>query len=311
MGNTASAKATIDIRDMLRALSPEERRRLLEESDTPARKDRQLNLPVPPGSSRQAPLVSCVLVIGDKARLGIARQAVECFVKQVYARKQLVIVNGVPEEIDLDTRVTNVGYHEIVEQRVAPGQSVGMMRNLGLEAADGDWIMQWDDDDYSHPFRIAYQMAHRDGDRPVFLRQQIRCQYQKSIAFYHVEETGISGTILHPKTSARYQDVGRHEDLLFWTASWGANRVVVDNVGRAAKMSLAFYHGRNVTPEDEWMSKYPAEMQGRTSLDREDLDYLVGVCKLYGLNVNKTPAPSSQIGPRGGAEARNKQAVFE
>lgn len=306
--NTAKAKATIDLRDMIRSLPREEVLKLLEESNQPARKDPPLHLPVPPGSSRQAPLVSCVMVIGDKARLGIARQSVESFMKQVYARKQLIIVNGVPEESDMDTRVTNVGYHEIIERRVPPGRSIGMMRNLGLEAAEGDWIMPWDDDDYNHPFRIAYQMAHRDGDRPVLLRQQIRCQYQKSIAYYHVEETGVSGTILHPKTSARYQDISRHEDLIFWTESWGASRVVVDNVGPAAKMSLAFYHGRNATPEDEWMSKYPAEMQGRTTLSHEDLDYLVGVCKLYGLNVNKVR--TSQTAPRGGAEARNKQAVM-
>jgi glycosyltransferase involved in cell wall biosynthesis len=40
------------------------------------------------------------------------------------------------------------------------GLTLGALRNISLESARSEIICQWDDDDYSHPGRLAIQVRH-------------------------------------------------------------------------------------------------------------------------------------------------------
>jgi len=39
------------------------------------------------------------------------------------------------------------------------GRALGALRNMAVDAASGDYVVQWDDDDWFHPRRIELQMA--------------------------------------------------------------------------------------------------------------------------------------------------------
>jgi glycosyltransferase involved in cell wall biosynthesis len=41
-----------------------------------------------------------------------------------------------------------------------PGLSLGELRNLSVLEADGEFVCQWDDDDWYHPRRLQRQLAH-------------------------------------------------------------------------------------------------------------------------------------------------------
>lgn len=109
------------------------------------------------GFAQTQPLVSCLMV--TRGRLFPGRFAVDCFLRQTYPNRELVIVcDGPGTEIEahckgLDDPRIRVVYAEM------PQASLGALRNLSLRAAQGEWVCQWDDDDLYHPERIRLSMA--------------------------------------------------------------------------------------------------------------------------------------------------------
>lgn len=103
------------------------------------------------------PKVSCLLV--TEGRLNYVRQSVQCFQDQIYPNKELILLS---QGIDVET-------HESIVQLVqsmsnvrffcaSPRLSLGAMRNLSCEIANGPVLCQWDDDDLYFPTRITDQL---------------------------------------------------------------------------------------------------------------------------------------------------------
>jgi glycosyltransferase involved in cell wall biosynthesis len=112
--------------------------------------------PRPRRSPRPAagrPLVSCIMPTRD--RRAFVPQAITCFLRQDYARRELVIVDdgsdAVADLVPDDPRV--------VYKRVDRRQLIGEMRNLACELARGRFIAHWDDDDWFAPHRLSYQIG--------------------------------------------------------------------------------------------------------------------------------------------------------
>ena len=109
-------------------------------------------------------MVSAVMITGKHPeRYALARVAVDCFHAQTHGSRELVIVNTG------DVRLWR-GEPEVVEIMVEQaGLTLGELRNRALEAARGDWVIQWDDDDWHHPERIASQLAVAEPDAACVL----------------------------------------------------------------------------------------------------------------------------------------------
>ena len=119
-------------------------------------------------------------------RLSLARRAIRCFADQTYPERELVIVT----DGDLRYRralaryVDHLGLQTV--RFVYPDSdrlALGQLRNIALDAAHGDVICQWDDDDCYHPERLAVQFAHmRDSNaRACFLTDHLHL-LEKQIA---------------------------------------------------------------------------------------------------------------------------------
>ena len=98
-------------------------------------------------------LVSAIMPTGRlPGRRALSQVAIECFFRQTYPDRQLVIVNHSEEPFGLeDPRVK-----EVVVRRPP---TLGELRNIGLDAADGELLITWDDDDWHHPCRMEKQAA--------------------------------------------------------------------------------------------------------------------------------------------------------
>ncbi|HEY0408510.1 MAG TPA: glycosyltransferase [Pyrinomonadaceae bacterium] len=99
-----------------------------------------------------APLVSCIMPTYNRRHF--LPLAIRCFMRQDYPNLELIIVddgtdavaNCVPE----DARVRYLRLNERL--------TIGAKRNVACEQARGDFIVHWDDDDWSPSWRVSAQV---------------------------------------------------------------------------------------------------------------------------------------------------------
>lgn len=109
--------------------------------------------PDPPAPGATPPLVSCIMPTRDRRRW--VPLAIEYFRRQRYPARELIVVD------DGDDAVRDVVPDDpaIRYLRIPAGQSLGAKRNLACEAARGEIVAHWDDDDWSAGWRLDYQVA--------------------------------------------------------------------------------------------------------------------------------------------------------
>ena len=90
-------------------------------------------------------------------RANLARRAVQCYLQQTYPNKELVIIDDGQEDYAPVLADVPAGELRYIKLEPAPGQVLGTLRNRSLEEATGDFMAQWDDDDWYHPERIERQ----------------------------------------------------------------------------------------------------------------------------------------------------------
>lgn len=99
------------------------------------------------------PLVSAVCVTADRREF--FRAAVDCFLAQDYPHKELVVVDDGQDRVaDLCQGISNCRYIALEGKK----RKIGVKRNLGAEAATGEIVCHWDDDDWFAPSRIRDQV---------------------------------------------------------------------------------------------------------------------------------------------------------
>ncbi len=111
------------------------------------------------------PLVCAILLTRD--RPAMARRAIQAFLQQTYQRKRLIIWNTGTEPPFDNFEYENVWMPE-VDAAGCAAMTIGALRNLANKYAAHsyttsdsrpDIFIHWDDDDVSHPARIAEQVA--------------------------------------------------------------------------------------------------------------------------------------------------------
>ncbi|QDU73721.1 Glycosyl transferase family 2 [Bremerella volcania] len=180
--------------------------------------------------------VSCIMVTGHKPeRRRLAEVAIGCFNQQTWPDRELVIVNeGEPFNLP-------------GERLVPTGATLGELRNLGLSNADGDLIIQWDDDDWYHPDRIRVQAEAWKPGHAVILNHEIICDMTSGQAL--VCTVGFPGSILHEaQTTARYETLRKGEDSVFADSF---RRIHLNN---NPTLYIRFWHGLNTWDRKHFQS---------------------------------------------------------
>jgi len=108
------------------------------------------------------PMISC-LTVTQEGRLGPLALSVADFARQTLRDRELVILHDGGSSFDQGVhalaRANDAAAIRIVRLPPAPRLSLGALRNLAVEAARGDYVCQWDDDDRFHPRRLEVQIA--------------------------------------------------------------------------------------------------------------------------------------------------------
>lgn len=204
------------------------------------------------------PLISCLMVT-QPGREPLARKAVDCFRRQTYERCELVIVPDATKMESVDPGGERNTFEQFLHEtaddaRVVwtpPGKSLGELRNAALEAAKGEFICQWDDDDQYHPDRVTRQweaLTETQADA-CFLASQLH--YFAGSRELYVRDTGrrgIEGTVMHRRDlPVRYPAIGKEEDTVFMRDL--ARRFSTTILHGTPWLYLRVFHGSNTWDE--------------------------------------------------------------
>lgn len=205
--------------------------------------------PPPDGQAETAaPLVSALMITGKaQERVAMANVAIASFTAQTYPARELVVVNhgGAPLR-SADPRVREIVVPKECSLRL------GDLRNLGLAACSGEWVLLWDDDDWHGPERIAAQMKHAQRDTAVLLQNQIRYSLLTRTGYVYRDCGGIHGTYLHHRDVAwKYPRTARGEDTEFLKQF--PKRIALEN---DPGLFVRFAHSTNTWDERHIMREY-------------------------------------------------------
>jgi teichuronic acid biosynthesis glycosyltransferase TuaG len=268
--------------------------------------------------------VSAILPVAQVGRIKLARNAVNTFLRQYYTPCELIIVNGTSEPVItndfMETDEVRSAGHFVTEIHVPEGLNAATMRNHGLEAATGDWIICIDDDDHFHPLRLMYQMAQvSESSRCVcMLRYQLRIDVSMALLpsvtvadgpeppmqvqpLLHLlkQSEGIPCTMLFPRVMGwRFNEelnTGEFEELLSRMKQADSAFCVCDNrhtpflqTIQLPLLSIAVYHGGNELSYEQFFQTTTLSSEGKApeGLNVADMDYLKGVLAGYNFKVN-------------------------
>jgi glycosyltransferase involved in cell wall biosynthesis len=214
-------------------------------------------------------MISCLMVTLD--RLVLAQQAIRSYAAQSYPDRELVIVTDGEESYRraLALYVEALGIPRV--RIICPGTdelTLGSLRNISLEAAQGEIVCQWDDDDYSHPERLSVQhrdmIAHAAG-ASFFTDHLQYFEPERLLSWIDWSAEGRYDGVsrLAPGTLMMYRDVrfrypesgpdARHgEDYVFMEKLYAA--IPVTSLSGVGDLYLYRYHGRNTFSRDHHLA---------------------------------------------------------
>lgn len=213
--------------------------------------------------------VTGVMVMGkDESRIKLARRAAFSWQRQTYlGRRELLIVNDHPE-----LRVYPNGAPDGIREHIVPERlSLGALRNIGIEQAQCDYLVQWDDDDFSHPNRLIWQAEHTQPGVDSTLRYEVHYDDTAGTMFVNdgasIRGCGFPGTMMWPRLLPnRFPEIGKREDMEFIEQLKHQRKLLV--LENEPIMYCRIYHGDNTWGQGHvmhrkagWRDINPAEQQ--------------------------------------------------
>jgi len=205
---------------------------------------------------KDKPLITCIMPTADRGHH--VANAVQFFLDQDYPERELIIVDDGREPVDAtiadDPRIRTI--------RLEDKTSIGEKRNLACQAAAGEWIAHWDDDDWHAPWRLSYQARQiTDGEWDVCgLARLTFFDADQEKAWEYIYPDGgrpwvAGGTLFYRKEfwqDHRFQPIDEGEDALFvWNHPEPRIKVLSD-----ARFYVALVHAGNTSPKqtggDRW-----------------------------------------------------------
>ena len=206
----------------------------------------------PPGK----PKVSCLMVTANRERF--FKRSLLSYSRQTYPHKELIIIDDGDQDLGpllKDLPADEVKYLKIEKK---PGNVLGHLRNLSLDEASGDFITQWDDDDWYHPDRLRIQVE-------TLLQGYDACCLSNALMHIDVEpffhhpyisffKKGTPGSIMHRRDPGiRYPEMRRSEDDVYLRA-WAKKRYI-KLPASFAYLFIRCFHGTNTWDQEHFLQQ--------------------------------------------------------
>lgn len=209
--------------------------------------------------------VSCLMVTKD--RYSEFLLSLDAYCHQTYNSKELVIVSDGPEIYQefIRDRVRQTKRTDIKVVMLGGSMRLGSLRNVALSEATGPLVCQWDDDDLSHPERLATQVKALQGAGALasYFTEQLHYFADTNELFWcdwtrregDASKTLIPGTLLGVKSALpRYQpDLPCYEDSVLRGVLIRTGVPIARVQGNGLLLMYRF-HGRNTYNRDHHMT---------------------------------------------------------
>lgn len=223
------------------------------------------------------PTICAVMVTGIPGREYLAKLAIRAFTEQDHPHKHLLVIND-GDPLPLDTVA------DCTELRPTPGMSLGQLRNYALDHLPSGvkYVVQWDDDDYSHPSRMRRQLQYQGETAASVLRYVTHCNLQTGNMRVCVPTRrpnhGFPGTVMHrADTTFRYPEIGKGEDTEFIRKWVRTSQLVIINNNTSPTLYVRSFHGKNTWSERHVMG-FPS---GNVALNHENRHYVSRLRQAY------------------------------
>ncbi|MFO8030835.1 MAG: glycosyltransferase family A protein [Cyclonatronaceae bacterium] len=185
-------------------------------------------------------------------RMHFAGRAVNCFEQQSYPNKELIVIDDGKQ--DYSPLFERIDPADITYIRIPKTSDLvlGTLRNIALQYATGDYLVQWDDDDWYHPDRITKQAAYLDMGYDACCLSASLMHLDNPEYFFHPYigylPKGIPGSIMHRRSgSIRYPEYRRAEDTVY-LKQWMKRRYI-KLPEHFAGLFIRCFHGTNTWEE--------------------------------------------------------------
>ena len=169
-------------------------------------------------SAIEAPTVCAIMLTADRPHL--ARRAVESFRSQTYPAKRLLVFDtgdGALHDLDIGDGDAPEWYAQ--RGKLDGARTIGELRNLAAGfpmAVNADILIHWDDDDWSHPNRIAEQVT-------LLQSSGADCVGYNSMLFWRQDQNGmdaLSEAWMFRQPAPNY---ALGTSLCYWRKVWERN----------------------------------------------------------------------------------------
>lgn len=192
------------------------------------------------------------------------KRSVQCYVDQTYPNRELVVVNEGPKSYQEQIAAHLDGRNDVRLIFLDGKYTLGSLRNISIGLCHGDIFVQWDDDDYNAPERLAtqyYHLSRSPASKVCYLTDQLHFYFNTNRLFWNdwrafhsgdrKEYSLIPGTIMAYREGfwARYPSLGHHcsageDSVLAMGLLEDEDKVLL--VSGIGYLHVYTYHGQNV-----------------------------------------------------------------
>lgn len=260
---------------------------------------------------KHKPLVSAICV--TKNRVPFLKRAIRDFMSQTYDNKELVIVCD-SNDYDTNQYLDSIRLGlPLVVVRNNNKVKLGALRNMGIKAANGTYIIQWDDDDEYHPKRIEIQLKVVQN-----YNKKACCLSRWVIYDNHSNNTYISpyytweGSILSEKRlliENPYPNIARGEDTVVITKLQKNNDLFLLDM---PELYIYHLHWNNTWDRNHGIKMINNSIKTDYEIpcSKKDIDFFNTAFKVVYINLERSPKMKESI-EKSAHQAKIKIERFE
>jgi len=175
----------------------------------------------------ESPLVSALMV--TRGEISFVKRAIKLFENQSWSNKELIIISDKKNE-----RITSAieqSTCKIVFHLAPDGLTLGNLRNISISRANGEFLIQWDDDDLYHKDRILTMMnVLRESNADLaFLTQWLIYSIAKKKLALSPERIWEGSVIMKRSASIIYPSLNKGEDTSVVTHQIKKHKIALVN----------------------------------------------------------------------------------